>query len=163
MDDELASRLARLEAVAEITALKHRYLRACDAKRPDEFRACFVAEGAVLDYGPLGAFTGVEPIAAIYERVALRQVEGRYVIFDMHHAVHPDITVLDADNARGDWTLRFRQVNTEAGTEQVSAIEYHDTYRRENGSWRIASSKVHVLWSMTTPLPAGFKVQESFR
>lgn len=163
MDDELTDRLARLEAVAEITALKHRYLRACDAKRPDEFRACFVEESAVLDYGPLGAFTGVEPIAAIFEKVALRKVDGRHVVFDMHHAVHPDITVVDADNARGDWTLRFRQVNTEAGTEQVSSIEYRDTYRREGGAWRIASSAVHVLWSMTTPLAEGYRIQESYR
>lgn len=158
---DLIRRIARLEAVQEITALKHRYLRACDTKEPATFRDCFVAQGAVLDYGPLGAFTGVEGIAAIFERIALRRVDDRYVVFDMHHAVHPDITVLDDTRAAGRWTLRFRQVDLRAGTEQVSSIEYDDTYVTEGGAWRIASSAVRVLWSMTTPLPEGFRIEET--
>lgn len=49
-------RIARLEAVEAIKALKHRYLRACDAKDPKAFRDCFVTAGATVDYGVLGSF-----------------------------------------------------------------------------------------------------------
>ncbi|MEO3825704.1 nuclear transport factor 2 family protein [Actinomadura sp. B10D3] len=45
---DLAERIARLEAIEEIKALKHRYLRACDAKDPAAFRDCFVASGASI-------------------------------------------------------------------------------------------------------------------
>ncbi|MDT0203233.1 nuclear transport factor 2 family protein [Nocardioides sp. AE5] len=156
-------RLARLEAIEEIKALKHRYLRACDAKRPDEFRDCFIASGAVLDYGPrIGKFTDADGIAEVFTAIALQRVDDQYVVLDMHHALHADIQVLGDGEASGAWTLRFRQVDRRRGTETVSAIEYADRYRIEDGAWRIASSVVTVLWSLTTPLPEGHVIVESF-
>lgn len=150
---ELEDRLAALEAVEEIKRVKYRYLRACDNKRPDEFRACF-APDAVLDYGEkLGSFTGVDGIARLFEAIALKQVEGRYVVFDMHHALHPDIRLTGSDTADGDWSLRFRQVNLEHRTQTVGAIEYSDSYLRTDQGWRISRSEVRELWTMATPLP----------
>lgn len=159
----LEERIARLEAIEEIKALKHRYLRACDAKRPDEFRDCFVAEGATIDYGPqVGRFEDADGIAEVFGRIALRRVDDRVVILDMHHAVHPEISVLSETEATGAWTLRFRQVNLVDRTERVSAIEYADRYVVEDGAWRIASCVVTVLWTLAKPLPEGFAITESF-
>src|SRR5690606_4719812 len=64
---DLAGRIARLEAIEEIKALKHRYLRACDAKDPEAFRACFVSSGASIDYGALGAFDDADGIVKVFE------------------------------------------------------------------------------------------------
>lgn len=162
MDANLAERVARLEAVEQITALKHRYLRASDAKDPVGFRNSFVKEGAVLDYGPrMGRHDGADALVDIYEKMALRRIDGRYVIFDMHHAVHPDIEVHSATEARGRWTLRFRQVDVLADRESVSAIEYDDDYRVEDGQWRIVRSEVTVLWTISTPLPEGYQIHGS--
>ncbi len=156
-------RLAKLEAIEDIKALKHRYLRACDAKRPEEFRNCFIAKGAILDYGPrIGQFEDADGIEAVFRAIALKRVDEKIVILDMHHAMHADIEIVDEGEATGAWTLRFRQVDLEAGVERLSAIEYADRYVVEDGEWRIARCEVSVLWTLVKPLPEGFAITESF-
>ncbi|GAA3679434.1 hypothetical protein GCM10022237_43330 [Nocardioides ginsengisoli] len=160
--EPVTDRLARLEAVAAIKALKHRYLRACDAKDPVGFRAAFVADGAVLDYGDrIGRFEGADALVGVFEAIALRRVDGRYAVLDMHHALHADIEVVGATEATGRWTLRFRQVDLVAQVERVSAIEYDDGYLVEDGEWRIARSAVTTLWTLEQPLAEGFAVSGS--
>lgn len=157
----LEERIAALEAIEAIKALKHRYLRACDLKDAETFRDCFVAEGASIDYGPTGAFEGADLLTELYKRVALAQEDGRYVVLDMHHAMNPVIELLGDGQAKGAWSLRFRQIDRVKGTEKVSAIEYDDRYVVEGGRWLISSSRVNVLWQLTRPLPEGFSLQGS--
>ncbi|TDD83416.1 nuclear transport factor 2 family protein [Actinomadura darangshiensis] len=159
-DPGLAARIARLEAIEEIKALKHRYLRACDAKDPEEFRACFVAAGASIDYGRLGAFDDADGIAEVFERIALQQVDGKNVILDMHHALHPDITVHGEDRASGRWTLKFRQVNLLDGTESVSTGEYDDEYAVEDGRWKMSKCHFRRYWAITRPLGESCRVDQ---
>lgn len=149
---DLAGRIARLEAIEEIKALKHRYLRACDAKDPEAFRACFVSSGASIDYGALGAFDDADGIVEVFKRIALQKVDGKNVILDMHHAMHPDITVHDANRASGRWTLKFRQVNLLNNTETVSTGEYDDEYVVEDGRWKISKCHFHRYWAITRPI-----------
>lgn len=150
----LEQRIARLEAIEAIKSLKHRYLRACDLKQPEVFRDSFVKQGACVDYGPrIGRFDDAEGITEVYRRIALERSEGSYVIFDMHHGLHPEIEILSATEAHGLWTLRFRQVALNDRVERVSAIEYDDRYEVEDGEWRIRSCHVHTLWTLTKPLP----------
>ena len=89
----LAQRIARLEAIEAIKALKYRYWRACDGKDPAGFRAAFVASGAAIDFGRLGAFDDADPLTEIYRAIALRKTDGKHQILDMHHGLHPDIRV----------------------------------------------------------------------
>lgn len=155
----LEDRIAALEAVEAIKALKYRYVRACDAKDPAVFRSCFVRHGAVLDYGPrIGRYDDAEGIVEVFRKVALNKVDGRYVVYDMHHALHPDIRITGPGEAEGSWTLRFRQVDILEGVERVSAIEYADRYVVEDGAWRIASCQVSVLWTLAQPLAAGYEI-----
>lgn len=159
----LEERIARIEAIESIKVLKHRYLRACDAKEPDVFRDCFVAEGAFVDYGPrIGRFDDADGIAEVFRNVALREVDGRYTIFDMHHAMHPEIVLESATTARGRWSLRFRQVDAGERVERLSAIEYDDRYEVEDGRWRIRSCRVRVLWSMIRPLGDDVQIVDGF-
>ncbi|MDF1604667.1 nuclear transport factor 2 family protein [Nocardioides sp. YIM 152315] len=162
MEQTLEERVARLEAIEEIRRLKHRYLRACDLKEPETFRDCFVARGASIDYGPrVGRFEDADGIAEVYRRIALEKVDGHYNVLDMHHALQADIDVVSTTEATGQWTLRFRQVDRRAGTERVSAIEYDDRYEIEDGSWRIRSCHVRVLWAIVKPLPEGHEIVET--
>ncbi|QBJ98144.1 nuclear transport factor 2 family protein [Rhodococcus sp. ABRD24] len=156
----IEQRLADLERIEAIKTLKYRYLRACDAKDPETFRACFVDHGAVIDYGPLGTFDDAGPIAEIFRTVALRKVDDRHVILDMHHALHPEITLLGDALAAGKWTLHFRQVNLIDHTETVRSIEYVDEYVIENGEWKISKCQSITLWSMVRPLTEGTVVTE---
>lgn len=162
MEPGIEQRLARLEAVEEIRRLKHRYLRACDLKQPDTFRECFVAHGAVVDYGPrMGRFEDADGIAAVYRRVALERVDGHYNVLDMHHGLQSVIDVVSDTEATGAWTLRFRQIDRREAVERVSAIEYDDRYEIEDGQWRIRSCQVRVLWTLVKPLPEGHQIIES--
>ncbi|WP_137724861.1 nuclear transport factor 2 family protein [Prescottella subtropica] len=156
----IEQRIADLERIEAIKNLKHRYLRACDAKDPETFRACFVDRGARIDYGPLGQFDDADPIAEIFRSIALQKVDGRHVILDMHHAFHPEITLHGDESASGKWTLAFRQVNLIDNTETVRSIEYVDEYVVENGAWKMSACASNVLWSMTRPLGEGTVVTE---
>ena len=148
----IEQRLARLEAVQQITALKHRYLRACDNKDVRGFRDAFIRTGAVIDFGPMGSYSDADGIAAVYEQIALNKDNGSHTILDMHHAVHPDIEVTGDATAQGRWSLRFRQIDLSGSTETVSAMEYLDRYVIEDGQWRISYSRSMPLWSLTRPL-----------
>lgn len=158
--DTTSAQIAALAAVSDITALKHNYWRACDAKDVNGFRASFIAEGAVIDYGALGRFDDAAPMVAIFERVALAKVDGRHVVLDMHTGGHPDIEVTGPDSARGSWSLRFRQVNTVQRTETVSVGEYHDEYRLEDGKWRMSVCRFTQHWSIMRPLGDDVVVSE---
>ncbi|WP_327151800.1 nuclear transport factor 2 family protein [Nocardia sp. NBC_01329] len=147
-ESELAQRITLLETVEAIKALKHRYFRACDAKDPARFRECFVAEGSVLDYGELGV-SDADGMAAVFESIALRQVDGKHAVLDMHHGLHPDITVHADGTASGRWTLQFRQVNLLNDTDSLSTGEYEDSYVVEDGRWKIAVSRFRRIWSIT--------------
>ncbi|AUM18190.1 bile acid 7-alpha dehydratase [Rhodococcus ruber Chol-4] len=152
-------RLARLEALEEIRMLKHRYFRACDAKDPEGMRACFVAEGADIYYGPaLGSFDDADGLVEVYARLALERLDDRYVILDMHHGMHPSIEITGEGTATGAWTLRFRQVDLRARTERVSALDYDDDYVVEDDRWKIARCHVRVHWSIERPLTDDAKV-----
>ena len=144
-----SEQLAQIEA---IKSLKHRYWRACDAKDPQTFRACFIAKGASIDYGPMGVFDDADQIAEVFTQIALQQVDGRHVILDMHHGIHPEITVHDATSASGAWTLKFRQVNLVARTETVMSGEYDDAYVVEDGEWKMSKCHFKRSWAITRPI-----------
>lgn len=148
----LEQRIARLEAVEAIKALKYRYWRACDGKDPEGFRAAFVASGAAIDFGRLGTFDDADPITEIYRAIALRKEDGQHQILDMHHGLHPDIQLTSESTASGAWTLRFRQVDLRAQTEKVGAIEYDDRYVIEDGVWKISACTAVDVWSITRTL-----------
>lgn len=156
----LAERVARLEARQEIEELKYRYLRACDHKDPEEFRACFIREGADIDYGELGAFATVDDLVTLFTRIALARGSEGHVVLDMHHGLHPRITFQSPTEASGRWTLRFRQLDLAEETERVLCGEYDDRYVVEDGAWRLAKHHFRPLWSLTRPLPKGYSVDE---
>lgn len=157
---ELEERIARLESIEAIKALKHRYFRACDSKDPKEFRACFIASGASIDFDRLGTFDDADGIVEVFERIALQRAGGRSLILDMHHGLHPDITVHGDGTASGRWTLKFRQVNLIDNTESVSTGEYDDEYVIEDGRWKMARCHFRRIWSITRPIGDDCRVDE---
>ncbi|KAA0918318.1 nuclear transport factor 2 family protein [Dietzia sp. ANT_WB102] len=141
-----------------IEQLKYRYWRACDAKDPEGFRSCFVATGGVLDFGPLGR-TDPDTMVGIFRQIALATAEdGGPRILDMHHGFMPSITVEDGGpsspprRATGTWTLHFRQVDRDKGTETLSTGEYSDVYVLEGGRWVMAECLFTPGWSITRSL-----------
>lgn len=141
-----------------IEQLKYRYWRACDAKDPDGFRSCFVADGGVLDFGPLGR-TDPDTMVGIFRKIALATAEdGGPRILDMHHGFMPSIDVASSgpssppDRATGTWTLQFRQIDRDKGTETLSTGEYSDVYVLQDDRWVMAECLFTPGWSVTRSL-----------
>lgn len=150
---DLAARIARLEAIREIEELRYRYFRAVDGKDYDYFRECFVSGPASLSYGPMGTFHSADEVVAAFRGAYLEQQDGAYLVQHMHHAVHPTIDVLSPDEAVGQWTLRFRDINLRQRTESVMSGAYRDRYVKVDGRWRVAQQDFSVLWMLIKPLP----------
>lgn len=159
MGEQWDMRLDRFEQVERIRGLKHRYLRACDAKDVDGFRSAFVSGTADIDYGPMGVFDNADDLAALFRRVALAQADGGPVVLDMHHGIHGDIAIEGPGRATGRWTLSFRQANLVERTLRTAAIEYDDRYVLEQGEWRIAASRARTLWALVEPLTEEHRIE----
>lgn len=130
-------RLDRLEAIEDIRSLKARYFRLMDTKRWDELRGVFTADLKVLT--PEGAVyaEGGETYAA-----ALRHSLERAV--SCHQGLMGEVEVIDADNARAIWGMQdvitWDDRHPAAGWKSiVGRGHYHETYRREDGAWKIAT------------------------
>jgi hypothetical protein len=151
-EHELAERIANLERIQAICELKYRYWRACDAKDPNAMRDCFVRSGAKIEYGPMGSYDDAEPLVAVFTKIALRRLDdGRWAVLDMHHGLHPQITVHDPTHASGQWTLHFRQIDVAGAAERLSTGEYEDEYVVEDGHWRIAATTYAPRWTLSRP------------
>ncbi len=130
-DRTIEQRLATLEDVRAVEALKWRYLRACDRKQPDAVRACFT-DDAVIDFEGFPLFTDADSFVAIY-----RQYGCVPNIVDMHHGQNP-IVEIDGDTAKGWFDLYFFQMDTQSKRLTQLAVSYDDDFVRRDGRWLIA-------------------------
>jgi len=140
--------LQQLLAIEDIRAVKARYCRLLDCKEWDAFAALFTND-AVMD---VSQDTGNPPISGV--TAILAQVRFAVDHAVSCHQVHtPEIVLDGADLAHGVWTMQDRVV-WQAGLSPIPGIasitgygQYHETYRREGGVWKIAAlrlSRFHV-------------------
>jgi SnoaL-like protein len=133
----LEQQLARLQALEDIRALKARYLNACDRQDPEAVRECFAEGEVIIDMSYFGHCRNRDEF-----------VDGIFVprgchdhVLDMHHCSNPEIEILDPDNARGTWSLNYRNINTQERTVTLLSALYHDEYRRIDGQWKVSRSR----------------------
>ncbi|HZR93978.1 MAG TPA: nuclear transport factor 2 family protein [Gaiellaceae bacterium] len=136
MDGATGARLARLEAIEEIRALKARYAAVCDTGYdPERMRPLFTAD-AIWDGGErFGRHEGFDAIHAFFAAVS------RQITWALHYMVAPVIEVADdLASARGSWYLW--QPCTVVGPGGPQAVwltgTYADRYRREPDGWKFA-------------------------
>lgn len=149
-------RLARLEAIEEIRRLKARYAHAADGKYTDDHvrrgqdeidriarvqADCFTAD-AVWDGGPQwGRSEGREAIFAMVSRSVWSMT--------MHYLLMPDIEV-NGSSATALWYQWQVGTLTEGNRAMIMAATTRDTYRIEDGEWRIA--RLEFTPKFLTPL-----------
>lgn len=141
---DLADRIARLEALAEIRDLKTRYARACDPYPDGALIATMFSEDGVFDCGELfGVHRGRDAIREHFLR-------GPEVLKWALHLIESPLIEVGEDlrSATGTWYL-WQPMTTWEGegsaTARWLAGEYHDTYRRDElGTWRFASVKLEI-------------------
>lgn len=130
-------RLDRLEAIEAIRSLKARYFRLIDTKQWDALPGLFTADMKVIT-----------PEAAIYAEggetyaAALRHSLEHAV--SCHQNLGGEVEVIDADSARAIWAMQdvieWAERHPVAGWKSILGRgHYHETYRREQGAWKIAT------------------------
>ena len=139
-----------LVAIEEIKRLKHRYFRALDLKRWEEFGNC-LAEDVSARYGtqtmgkPLHFDNRADVVAFMSESLGTG-------IVTTHIASHPEIDV-DGDTARASWAFEDTVIVPDFQVLIRGAGYYDDTYRRDpEGAWRIASTGYERIYEATTSL-----------
>ncbi|MFT4081136.1 MAG: nuclear transport factor 2 family protein [Nocardioides sp.] len=133
----IEERLARLEAIEEIRALKARYCDACDRQHaPDLIAGLFAADG-IWETADLGTHQGRDAI-----RRAMVGIGGR-VRRSQHNATNLDLR-LDADQAWGSWHFSG-MLEPDDGPARLTLARYDEEYRREDGRWYIQRLTATIL------------------
>ncbi|HEY9305653.1 MAG TPA: nuclear transport factor 2 family protein [Mycobacterium sp.] len=125
-----------LEAIRQ---LKARYCRFLDAKDAEGWRSVFTDDVVVhLDMAP--AVGGADPMtAAPVEGVdnfvpsVLASLENAAT---MHHCHTPEIALTSRATATGIWAMED-WIIFPGGQELHGAGHYHETYEKQDGTWRI--------------------------
>jgi len=138
--DELKARIDRLESRAAITELISAYAVACDEHDIPRLGSLFCTD-AVLDT-PNGTMVarGRDAIEAMF--IEVFKIRGP--AFHWTHDV--TITFDDNDPNRASGLALCHAETSPNGIASVAALRYHDTYRREDGVWRIATRALHFLY-----------------
>ncbi len=130
-------RVERLEAIEAIRSLKARYFRLMDTKQWDALREVFAADLKVLTPEGKVYTEGGDTYAA-----ALRTSLEHAV--SCHQGLTGEIEIDDEDTAHAIWAMQdviaWEDRHPKTGWKSILGRgHYHETYRREDGAWRIAT------------------------
>ena len=138
MSVSIEERIAKLEAIDDIRALKMKYARWCDVDYPQTGIADLFIEDAVWDGGEtFGRFEGGRAIRDFFLDTASR------VEWTMHYIGSGAVEVAqDLASATGSWYLwQSLTLNGQAGWHMAT---YDDVYVNTSDGWRIAQLKLNV-------------------
>jgi uncharacterized protein (TIGR02246 family) len=127
-----------VEDIEAIKRLKARYCRTLDTKDWAAYRGLFTDDVTVdtADSGG-GVITGADEFLDFLAATLADVVT-------VHHCHTPEIELTSPDTATGIWAmedmLRFGD-----GSQLHGFGHYHETYRRAEGGWRIASTTLTRL------------------
>jgi hypothetical protein len=142
MTASIEDRLARLEAIEDIKALKAHYCALCDADYdPDGLAGLFLPDG-VWDGGEsFGRHQGRAAIRSFFQGIS------GSIRFAAHLVLNPIITVHGADAASGKWRLIMPcTVARDDGTPEAKWLlsAYDEEYARYEGAWKFRTLALTV-------------------
>jgi hypothetical protein len=130
------------EAADELEALrqlKARYCRFLDTKDVDSWRGVFTPDVVVtLDMaaGTAGADPMTAPPLEGVDNFVPMVMGGLQNVATMHHCHTPELALTSATTATGNWAMEDLLVFAD-GHELHGSGHYHETYEKQDGSWRI--------------------------
>lgn len=136
-------RLERLEAIEAIRALKARYFRFMDCKLFDDLPSLFTDELKIISPDGSVWMEGGAAYAASLKNSLQHSVS-------CHQGLTHEIEIVDADHATGIWAMqdviRWEDRHPREGWKAILGRgHYHESYRREDGVWRIATLRLTRL------------------
>jgi len=126
---------ADLVEIEEIRQLKYRYLRALDQKDWALLGEC-LAPDAVAEYSA-GKYRHEGRDAIV---TWISDAMGSEQFLSSHRCHHPEIRLTGADSAEGTWALEDVVIIEDMGLTVQGAAFYEDTYAKQDGRWRIATT-----------------------
>jgi hypothetical protein len=125
-----------LEAIRQ---LKARYCRFLDTKDVESWRGVFTSD-VVVTLDMAASTAGADPMTA----PALEGVDnfvpmvmgGLEKVATMHHCHTPEIALTSDTTATGIWAMEDLLIFGD-GRELHGAGHYHETYEKQDGTWRI--------------------------
>lgn len=137
--NDFAARLDRLEAESAIRALAARYCFAIDNHDLAAVAGLFTANARVYSRDGVMDATGRDAI--------VRQYEGRFAVLGPSNHVSHDHWIQfgdDPDRATGVLSAHAELWRNES--MMITALRYHDVYRREEGAWRFEERALSFLY-----------------
>jgi hypothetical protein len=135
----------RLAAIEEIHQLKARYFRCIDTKDWEGLRALFLEDAAfdLTDDAPDPSSGIVHGRDQFVNTVSTRLAE----VASVHHGCMPEITIVSEHTAEGVWAMDddLRWPEGSPIRRLRGAGHYHETYRKVDGHWRIATMRLTRL------------------
>jgi hypothetical protein len=138
---DLEKRIRILEDIEAIKKLKVRYWSSVDGQRWEDLAGCLAA-GFVFESPQFARMEGRDYIVKVLKR-AMRTVTTA------HQGHNPVIEITGENTARGTWSLND-QVRTSDDRFLNGYGIYEDEYIRENGGWKISSSKLRYIFQHNT-------------
>lgn len=131
---------ARLLEIEAIKQLKARYFRTVDTFDLEGWLICFTEDCRLKFDGDVARRNAAAPPYAT--------LEGRQAVIDfwngnanrvesVHHGHMPEIEILSENEARGIWAMEDIVEFTDSFLHGYG--HYHETYRKVDGEWRIAT------------------------
>ncbi|MEF8814567.1 MAG: nuclear transport factor 2 family protein [Halovenus sp.] len=138
---DIQQELRKLRDYRQLLELKYRYCWALDADDADGYASVFTEDGVLT----ARRFSESEPNVRREGREDLRDlIRERRETLDYtaaQHRPYNPVIELDRDEATGKWY--FTSVAERGdGTVEFEFGEYHEAYRRVDGSWGISRSRV---------------------
>ena len=136
----LEQRLARLEAIQEITLLKARYCAYCDDQYdPDGIAGLFTEDG-IWDGELFGRHVGRDAIRSFFRRASSE------ITFAAHLVMNPIIDITGPGQATGKWRLIMpATVRVDGRSEARWLVNgYDERYVIDDGVWRFQIMNIHI-------------------
>lgn len=150
-------RVARLEAIEDIRNLKAKYFRCLDCKLWDELASVFTQDMKVVTpTGEIYADGGANYAASLKHSLT--------DAVSCHQGLTGEIDITGDGTAKAIWAMQdvivWQDRHPRAGWKSILGRgHYHETYRIEDGAWRIASLtltrlRLDIEWPKDDPRSA---------
>ena len=139
--NQMEKRIQVIEDVEAIKKLKAKYFNSIDRKCWNELAECFCEDAVWESIKRKVKIDGAEAIVKFITSID----DGDHII-NAHQGHNPAIEITSADTAKGLWELSHYREDKKEKYQEQSAAFYEDIYIKDNGTWKIKSSKIIPLY-----------------